>query len=339
MKRILSALSIAALALGTLTACDPPIPASLLVEEAERTVTCTDSPLELASAGLLQDSVAQINGTLVGSCPNMEIQINDVPAGSSWLSLAANEQCEAILNVPLAIDAAALTFYYGENYELAFSAETVFGILTGAIVSWDDPAIVAENPYATLGPDPIKLSAGAPVQSILAMERWLSEKLGEQIDLPIEESSSSEVDEIYALEDGSLRLSSYGNVIYSGYGIVSFLTEAGNPESAQVWDKLQLDSAGTQFEWEETEAGISVSYNSSIEPQPLAGFSDITAPAPTAFTINLTLCGEDGPVVRSYARYLLRLDSQGQINAGVLSPLPEDLRVAAALLVEPLKSE
>ena len=339
MKRILSALSVAALALGTLTACDPPIPASLLVEEAERTVSCTDSPLELANAGLLQDSVAQINGTLVGSCPDMEIQVNDTPAGPSWLSLAANEQCEAILNVPLAIDAAALTFYYGENYELGLSAETIFGILTGAIVTWDDPAIAAENPYATLGPDPIKLSVGAPAQAISAMERWLSEELGEQVDLPIEESTGPEVDEIYALEDGSIRLSSYGNVIYSGYGIVSFVTEAGNPESAQIWDKLQLDSAGTQFEWEESETGLTVAYNSSIEPETLPGFNEVTPPAPTAYTVNLTLCGEDNQVVRSYGRYLLRLDSQGQINAGVLSPLPEDLRVAAAVLVEPLKSE
>ena len=167
----------------------------------------------------------------------------------------------------------------------------------------------------------------------------LSEKLGETIELPIEDFAGSEVDEIYALEDGAMKLSSYGNISYSGYGIVNFLSESGNPDSFQAWDKLQLDSAGTQLEWEESETGIAASYNSSIEPQPLPGFSDVTPPAPTAFTIDLKICGAQDPVARTYARYLLRLDSQGQINGGVVSPLPEDLRVAAAFLVEPAKSE
>ena len=339
MKRILSAAFIAALALGTLTACDPPIPASVLVEEAERTVTCPDSTIELASSGILQDSILQINGTLAGSCAGAEILLSDAPAGAAWLSLAANEQCEAALSVPLAIDAAALTFFYGENYELALSAETIYGILSGSITTWDDPAIAAENPYATLGPDAIKLAPTAPAAAVSAMERWLSEKLGQAIELPIEDFAGSEVDEIYALEDGALKLSSYGNISYSGYGIVNFLSESGNPDSFQAWDKLQLDSAGTQLEWEESETGIATSYNSSIEPQPLPGFSDVTPPAPTAFTIDLKICGAQDPVARTYARYLLRLDSQGQINGGVVSPLPEDLRVAAAFLVEPAKSE
>lgn len=336
MRKVISALVLSGAVLATLTACDPPMPDSLRVELAERTVICPETPVDLVATESVQDVVSFWNDNLNTACA---INFNVVETSTSGIEISDHGSfvCEPFLSVPVAVDAAVITFVLGDNYELNFDAPTLAGVLSGRITNWSDPAIVALNEYAILEDQEILISATALAPARDAIAAWIKTETGEELDLSaIADSEGLETDAIYGLSEGELRITAFSATLTSGYPLANIAVVAGDPASVIVPDARLIQTAGTQVDVIKGEDGKSVDfvYNKDNEVRPLLGAVEALVPYAPIYAIKMGLCGEDTVDLRNTARYLLRLDAQGVIETGVSSPLPEAVRIAAAALVD-----
>ena len=155
LKRI-AALAGALVMVGSLTACDPPMPPDVAAQMLEQTYTCKKGDVAVAFPALMQDVGFNLNDSLIASCvdplPEMtlttvtvsdeaQIFVSDYPVSPSI--------CKPVFTVPYAIEAAALAFMNEDSSSLTLSPKTAAAILNGKITSWDDPAIATENPDTT----------------------------------------------------------------------------------------------------------------------------------------------------------------------------------------------
>jgi hypothetical protein len=290
-------------------------------------VSVTESVLDVSS--FWNDSITNACG----------VGLNLVEGAASGIEITDHEafQCEPFLTVPVAMDAAVITFMVGDNYELTLDAPTLTGIFSGSISNWSDPAIVALNEYAVLPDQEIVISPSALGPARDAMELWLEGETGAELDLSfIEDVVGLESESIYALADGELRITAFSSTLNTGYPLANIAIVPGDAASAVVPDARLIQTAGTQVDViKDVDAQtVGFSYNKENEAKPLLGAVDALVPYAPVYAIKMGLCGEDTVDLRNTARYLLRLDAQGVIATGVSSPLPEHIRIAAAALID-----
>jgi hypothetical protein len=336
MRRLVSVIALSGAILATLTACDPPMPDSLRVELAERTVVCPEAPVDVVATEAVLDVSSFWNDSITNACG---VGLNLVEESTSGIEFSDHGffKCEPFLTVPIALDAAVITFVLGENYELTFDAPTLAGILSGEITNWSDPAIVALNEFAILEDQEIIIAPTALAPARDALEKWLETETGTDLDLSyIADEQGLESEAIYALGEGELRITGFSSTLTTGYSLANIATIPGDLASVVVPDARLIQTAGTQLDFEkDTEAQmVTFSYNRENEVKPLLGAVDALVPYAPVFAISMGLCGEDTVDLRNTARYLLRLDAQGVIATGVSSPLPEHIRIAAAALID-----
>ncbi len=322
--------------MATLTACDPPMPDSLLVELAERKVVCPESSIDIAVTEAVQDVASFWNDSMNNACG---LGFNLVEETSAGIEITDHEafKCEAFLSVPVSMDAAVVTFVLGENYELTFDAELLAGIFAKEITNWSDPAIVALNEYAFLEDQEIVISPTALAPARDALENWLELETGRDLDLSyITDNLALESESIYELGEGELRITAFSSTLTTGYPLANILSIPGDLNSVVVPDARLIQTAGTQVDlFKDVDAQlVEFKYNKENEVKPLLGAVEALQPYGPVYGIKMGLCGEDTVDLRNTARYLLRLDAQGVIATGVSSPLPEHIRIAGAALID-----
>ncbi|MFM1950362.1 MAG: hypothetical protein RL418_49 [Actinomycetota bacterium] len=338
MKRMFSAIAIGMVSLAMLTACDPPMPESLRVELAEREIVCGQGAVELAGDYLFADLVSYWNDSAALSCDDMQFSFVDSLSSDVGLIVGtgAVDACTPIASVPLAIDAAVITFVLGDFYELTLSPETIGGIFSGSITSWSDPAIIALNPGFELPDQEIILSPSAPAGAADAMQQYLA-TFGVEVDLSsleVSDSEYSETDRLFELADGELRLSTFSASSDSGLPFTIIQEDESDPLTRIALDKLSVYSAATQLvsTVDDANGTISVVRDPAKSPLPLAGSSDVAPPYGPVIPIMMSVCGNENEA--TFARFLVRLDSQGQFASGLHVALPDAIRVAAASILD-----
>lgn len=336
-SRVLLAGVIASLASVVLTGCNPPMPESLKVELAERTVQCGESLVDLAVFPEMADVADFWNGSMDTACAgSMGANIIDGDLAGNGLQIAAGElTCQPYASVPVAVDAAVVSFYFEEIYELNLSSEAVAGIFSGSVTNWNDPVIADLNPNVELPDLAINVIPEAPAGAISAMEFWVGSLLGEAVEFSLlTPSDASEVDALYALAEGDIKLTSFAALQVSGMGYANFVKDASDLETLLLPDTLTIQTAIGQTVVSGEAPNLSFSYDPSIEALPLPGQFEALLPWGAIYPVTLGLCGEDDLQTRYVARYMLRLDAQGSISTGVFSPLKEEVRVAAISVVD-----
>jgi hypothetical protein len=312
------------------------MPDSLLVEIAERTVVCPENPVDLVATESVQDVSSFWSDSMTNAC-GQSFNVVEEAANGIEITDHENFKCEPFLTVPVAIDAAVITFVAGENYELTFDAPTLAAIFAGEITNWSDPAIAALNEFGVFEDQEIILSPTALGPARDAMEFWLETETGKDLDLSfIQDSDELETEAIYAMAEGEIRITGFSSTLTTGYPLANIATVPGDLNSVIVPDARLIQTAGTQVDLiKDVEAQtVDFSYNRDNEVKPLLGAVEALVPYAPIFGIKMGLCGEDTVDLRNTARYLLRLDAQGVIATGVSSPLPETIRIAAAALVD-----
>lgn len=329
-KRILKVVAIATLSLGTLTACDPPIPDSVLVEIAERSYVCEDGEVSLSVDPMLFDVGTLWSDSVAGACEgtmNFVVEA-DSPAADLVLSRTAAEKCEPFDSMPIAIDGAAIAFFNSEAFLLNLDAATIQGIFSGKVTSWADPAISATNPDLGLSDLPIQVSAKAPQAAIDAMSAWLNRLSGEEVELSLlEPFEESQADSIYELEEGGIALISLAEALYAGVTVANVLDVDGGIVEPTL---ESMTFAGSQWVPTKSDIDVTVALDPEKEALALAGQEFAGLPYQAIFPITLSLCGEDTLLKRAAARFLLRQDSQGLIGTSTFAYISEEVRVAAA---------
>jgi len=336
-RRFIASVSLVAASLLVLTGCNPPMPESLKVELTERTVQCGESFVDLTVIPEMADVAEFWNGSMDTACEGA-MGLNLVEGELSGDGLAIHTgaaPCTPYATVPVAVDAAVISFFFDEIYELNLSAEAVAAIFTGAITNWNDPLIADLNPNIEMPDQEISVLASAPEPAIAAMELWLSNLLDRDVKLSLLTASSEpEVDSLYALAAGEIKLTSFSALQISGMGYANFVKDASDLDTLVLPDTLTIQTAIEQTTLSGEGTNLGFVYDPSIEAMPLPGQFEALLPWGALYPISLSLCGQDNLQTRYVARYLLRLDAQGSISTGVFSPLKEVVRVASISVVD-----
>jgi hypothetical protein len=337
MRRDISLFVVGSVAVLVLVGCTPPMPEALRVELAERTVQCGDGFVDAKFLPEMLDVGDFWNSSMDVACEGaMGLLVSDqYPQGPG---LVITEEvvtgCTPYAAVPVAVDAAVFTFYFEEIYEVNLSPQILSGIISGSITDWSDPAIQAINPAVEFPDLPINLIASAPSGAILAMGIWLSSEVGASVDMSsFSPSISSEVDALYELSEGDLKLTSFAALQLAAANYANMVLDESNLESVVLPDVLTIQTGIGQTKLTGEGAFLSFEYDPSIPAQPLPGQFEAIEPWGALYPVTMYLCGSDELQTRFVARFLLRLDAQGSISTGVFNPLLESIRVAAISVV------
>jgi phosphate transport system substrate-binding protein len=323
----------------SLTACDPPIPASILALQSELEVQCEDGEVSAVFPESMTDLTLNWSDSLLFACETMPVTILDNTVTESDIVIAERSliagRCTPFATVPVAIDAAVLVVNIPDFFEVFLSAQQVIDIFNGTITNWSDPALSAFNGEVSLPDLPIILPTEATPAAKAALSDWISRLAGSPLDLSAV-ADLTEVNEISLAspeEPGSISISSYGAAMYLGAAFAAIVADPNDPLSYVRAEYASLLSATTQLTSSIEGTTMKVALDPNLEVQAEAGLDEIVAPYQAVYAMDMALCGEDTTLKRTMARYFLRQDSQGVILSSTLMPLPENIRVDAISIV------
>jgi hypothetical protein len=338
-SKIIKAAALAVLVSLSLTACDPPIPQSLLVSQAELQIQCEDGDTSVSLPEAISDLGMIWSDAAVVGCENMTLTPVEETSSDSDILLAEQSmiaaRCTPFATVPIAIDAAVLVTNIPDYFEVYLDPMQIVGIFNGTITNWGDPALLVNNEEYPLPDLPIVLPTEATSSAKKAISDWISRLAGEQLDLSGIADSSEFSESIFAMpsEEGAISIASVSAATFVGASIVAIIPTPGDLESVIRADYEAILSAKTQLVSSIEDSLLTVSLDPTIEPTAEQGLTDVVAPYQAIYAVKMALCGEDTTLKRTVARFILRQDSQGVIAASALMPLPEAIRIEAIQVV------
>ena len=338
-RRTVSAFAIAIALSLTLTACDPPMPESLRIAQAELEVQCETGDVSVSIPEALTDVGFNWTDSLAVACADMTITAIDEYSTDSNIVIGESSliaaRCEAFEQVPVALDAAVLVVNIPDIFEVFLDPSQIVGIFNGTITSWADPALVVNNEGYSFPDIPIVLPTQASVSAKNALSEWISRLAGEPLVLDgiADAQGVTDIELSMPMEEGAIGISSYSAATYMGSPIVAILTTPGDYDSLIYADSGSITSAGTQLVATTGANGLELALDPTIEPTPVDGTFEALAPYQAIYPVSMALCGADNTLIRTAARYLLRQDSQGVIASATMLPLPESARIEAIKLV------
>jgi phosphate transport system substrate-binding protein len=338
-SKVLKSAVLALLVSVSLTACDPPMPESLRVSQAELEVQCEDGEVATVFPESMTDLSLSWSDSLLFACENMPLvpldnTVSDADIVISEASLIAG-RCTPFATVPVAIDAAVLVVNIPDFFEVFLSAQQIVDIFNGTITNWADPALAELNGEFPLPDLPIVLPTEATPAAKGALSDWIGRLAGVPLDLSsiADATEFNEVGFAAPAQEGSISISSYSAATYLTAATVAVMTDPNDPESFVRAEYASLLAASTQLTSAIEGTSVSVSLDPTIEVQAEAGLDTTVTPYQAVYAMSMALCGQDTTLTRTMARYLLRQDSQGVILSSTLMPLPESIRIEAIQVV------
>ena len=213
--------------------------------------------------------------------------------------------------------------------------ESMAGILEGKITNWSE--LANDNPGYELPDMPIELLPEADAVALSALTSAVKLSNVEiSDDLVVTPVDSPSVDLYSAIPEGAMAVVPSSYASYLGLTAASiylgFDEELQEPIIANA-DLAGIQSASTQWKFAETETGISVQVDPTVDPLPAEGFDTADNPYQAIYPVNFYMCSSDELVSRAIGRFMLRLDSQGALAGSYYAPLPEAIRIASLVRV------
>jgi phosphate transport system substrate-binding protein len=296
-----------------LTACDPPMPPELLAAQAEKTVTCIDGDLTVATPTAISDVVDGWASSLSGACAGSTLTKLDGADGTAQAIISMDGQisaaCKQFADFPIAIDGGVVAYVLADAPTLNLTPQNIQDIFSGKVTKWSDPSLAAANPDAVLPDLAIHIVGGPQQIAVDALTNWFT-KLGVDFKPTLAKISAKDDGAALAtMAEGDIAITSFSNALYA-FSTVAAVTVGKDP----IAESAIADISGIQ-------RGADIS---GAKP----GQGEAPAYAAT-YPINMYLCGTDNQVARAIGRYLIRQDSQGSLGAAVVAPLPESIRMKA----------
>jgi phosphate transport system substrate-binding protein len=323
----------------SLTACDPPIPASILAVQSELEVQCEEGEVSAVFPESMTDLSLNWSDSLLFACETMPLTALDNTVSDSDLVISESSliagRCTPFATVPVAIDAAVLVVNIPDFFEVFLSAQQIVDIFSGTITNWSDPALAALNGDFPLPDLPIILPTEATVSAKAALSEWIGRVAGTPLDLSgvADTTEFNEISLAAPAEPGSIGIASYGAASYLASAMVAVVLDPNDPASYVRAEYTSLLAATTQVTSSIEGTSMKIALDPTLEVQAEAGLEEVVAPYQAVYAMDMALCGEDTTLKRTMARYLLRQDSQGVILSATLMPLPESVRVDAISIV------
>lgn len=331
----------AVIALGlslSLTACDPPMPEDLKIALAEKTILCEPGIAELQLPEAITDIGYVWADAVAVGCADMQLSVTDSlaePTGLIINPVGTVLQDNAFLKVPFALDAAVLVVNIPDVFEIYLSGQTIQGIFSGEITSWNDPQVLEDNSGLDLPDLKIVLPTQAMPAAKIALASWIERLSGQPLDLSkVADAKISETELAMPEASGSISIASYSAATFNGSTFATILTEPGVLESGVVAATDTIYSASTQLVAETVEDLITLTLDDSLTPTAPEGSAEAAAPYQAIFTVELSFIGEESKLIRTAGRFLLRQESKGVIASSTMLPIPESVRILAVKIIE-----
>ena len=317
-----------------LSACTPPMPPEFKADLAERYVTCVPGAMNVSASPELSE-VAQgwIDG-MTESCPGFSGTLVDTttPADVVIADSSINPNCTPVAAAPIGLDAVAVSVNVDGLDGVIFTPALLHKALSGQMTSWADPELQDLNPDLELTDTPVVLRSSVRSQDLKALTDWMSRVDPESWATP---PSALMVNDTFDPEATATELETVGSLAVVP---ASFVTNNSLPtislQVPEVTDPVYLNvdtviSAGTQLVVTTTDSIVKANLDASVAPVAAPGSDVALDPWQALNTYQISVCsGTNELVGRAFARYALRLDSQGLMITAGYTELPEGIRTA-----------
>jgi ABC-type phosphate transport system substrate-binding protein len=314
------------------------MPPEFKADLAERYVTCVPGDIAISTVPELAEvTQAWVDG-LAENCSDMSATIIDpaidvaTPVDVFITTAGQTPACTAAASAPLGLDAVAVSVTVEGLDGVIFSPALLHRALSGGMTSWADPDLQELNPELELTDTPVVLRAAARPQDIAALNDWMS-----RLDpagwpaapsgLVADAAFDAEAVVTELETDGTISVVPASLVTNNSLQSVSIQT---SPELEPVY--LNTDtviSAGTQMVAATEGSIVTASLDATLAPIPAPGNDVALEPWQALNQFTITVCsGANEMAGRAFARYALRLDSQGVMITSGFTELPEQIRTA-----------
>jgi hypothetical protein len=315
------------------------MPPEFKAELAERYVTCVPGEISVSSAPELSEIAQTWVDGITESCSDLLVTLVDAVEETEtpidvFISTAGQSPaCSVAASSPIGIDAVAIAVTVEGLDGVIFSPALLHRALSGGMTSWADPELQELNPEIELTDTPLVLRPSARPQEIAALNEWMSRI--DPVGWPASPSGLIPTD-LYDAEaivteleaEGTLAVVPASLVTNSSLQTISIQTLA---EIEPVYVTVEsVISAGTQMVTTTEGSNVTAVLDATLPPIPAAG-NDVAAlpwQALNQFSINVC-AGANELAGRAFARYALRLDSQGAMITYGFTETPEQVRLVA----------
>ena len=351
-----------------IAACTPPMPPDVLAARAESQIVCDSGTLEVAVPETFLGSMTAAGDALTSICPDQLIaEVADDQAAAMAVvdrtptptDITAFGAANCPVGVPIVVPAFGYPVSMAYNVPglegLVMTPETVAGILTGAVVSWDDPLLAEANPDFDLsGLPPISLmSVEGPQGSVEAMTAWTSAFAPDSwsagttgvIDAGTQLPTVVDLISELTVTEGAIAVlpifQALNNVLaIANLPVIVTDEDGGTSEVIVTSDDVQLYKVGSGATSITTDDAGNILASPAIGGVPTEGNFDIASSKivlgedqalvgwPVIGYSHLLICDDPAnSLALSFAQYVVRLAGQGSLETFGLTPLPEPIRV------------
>lgn len=314
------------------------MPPEFKAELAERYVTCVPGEINVAAGPELLDITQSWIDGLSENCSDMSASIVDpavdteVPIDVVITAPGQTPECNAIAASPVGIDAVAVSVSVEGLDGVIFTPALLHRALSGGMTSWADPELQELNPDIELSDTPVVVRAATRPQDAAALNEWMSriDSAGwPAIPSGLVSDASLDVDTVITeLEtEGTIAIVPASLVTNNSLQTISIQTQT-DVEPVYVTVESVI-SAGTQMVATTSDSFVTAELDASLPPIPAAGNDVASLPWQALNQFTLTVCaGENEEAGRAFARYALRLESQGAMTSFGFTEMPEQVRIA-----------
>ena len=342
MTRTKNVIALAVVALS-ISACTPPMPPEFKADLAERYVTCVPGEIAISTvpelaevtqewADGISENCSDLSGTIVD--PVVDV---DTPVDVFITAPGQTPTCNAAASSPIGIDAVAVAVTVEGLDGVIFSPALLHRALSGGMTSWADPELQELNPDLELTDTPVILRASARPQDIAVLSDWMGRL--DSAGWPsapnglVPDAAFDKDAVIIELEtEGTISVVPASLVTNNSLQSVSIQT---SPDLEPVY--LNTDtviSAGTQMTATTSGSIVTAALDPALAPTPPAGSDVALEPWQALNQFTITVCsGTNEMAGRAFARFVLRLDSQGVMIVSGFTELPEQIRTAGVAAV------
>jgi ABC-type phosphate transport system substrate-binding protein len=349
---------LAAVVAAAVSACTPPLPPDVLAAQAENTIKCQKGDQPVAIPEDFAGAMAPVSANLAGVCPDQSISevaagdpaslqiVDSAPTPDEIAAFQSTCSTGSVIVVPAFGYGVALAYNIIGLEGLVLTPQVTAGILSGAITSWEDPAIAEANPGVDLTalPDIAVASVEEPTGSVEAMTTWLTKeapadwKSGVTGTLETGTKFPTTADLIGELTatEGTVAVLPIAEAVANAVPVASVPVKdlVIAPDDGQLQKvgvgatNVTKDDKGNMLA-SPAVGGVPVQGNFDLAAskivlasgQPLIGW-------PIVGIAHMMVCDDaKDPLPLSTAQYIVRLAGQGGLEASGLTPLPEPIRI------------
>jgi hypothetical protein len=319
------------------------MPPEFKADLAERYVTCSPGEIAISTVPELAEvTQAWVDG-LTENCGDMTATVIDpvvdvdTPVDVFITAPGQTPTCTAAASSPVGIDAVAVAVTVEGLDGVIFSPALLHRALSGGMTSWADPELQELNPDIELTDTPVLLRASARPQDIAALSDWMG-----RLDPAGWPGAPSGLiaDAVFDAEAVITELEIEGTISVVPASLITnnslqSLSIQTSPDLEPVYLNTEtVISAGTQMTATTSGSIVTAALDPALAPVPPAGSDVALEPWQALNQFTITVCsGANEMAGRAFARYALRLDSQGAMILSGFTELPEQIRTAGVAAV------